>query len=123
MGLSDPPSGRCGLGGKPCLLYCKERQAGAGRVGFCQECAGRLGGLRTAGYGFIRSYVPVPKTDPWAIRQAAALINNAKRPFILVGQGVELGGAQEEARQLIERADIPAVALCWACLLCRPTIR
>ena len=45
------------------------------------------------GTDFIRSYVPVPKTDPWAIRQAAALINNAKRPFILVGQGVELGGA------------------------------
>ena len=60
------------------------------------------------GTDFIRSYVPVPKTDPWAIRQAAALINNAKRPFILVGQGVELGGAQEEVRQLIERADIPA---------------
>ena len=36
------------------------------------------------------------------------MINNAKRPFILVGQGVELGGAQEEVRQLIERADIPA---------------
>ena len=41
------------------------------------------------GTDFIRSYVPVPKTDPWAIRQAAALINNAKRPFILVGQGAE----------------------------------
>ncbi len=49
------------------------------------------------GTDFIRSYVPVPKTDPWAIRQAAALINNAKRPFILVGQGVELGGAQKKS--------------------------
>ena len=45
MGLSDPSSGRCGLGGKPCLLYCQERQAGAGCVGLCQERAGRLGGL------------------------------------------------------------------------------
>ena len=57
---------------------------------------------------FIRSYVPVPKTDPESVRQAAELINEAKRPFILVGQGVEIGGAQEELRTLIERADIPA---------------
>lgn len=57
---------------------------------------------------FIRSYVPVPKTDPESVRQAAELINGAKRPFILVGQGVEIGGAQEELRTLIERADIPA---------------
>ena len=57
---------------------------------------------------FIRSYVPVPKTDPETVRQAAELINGAKRPFILVGQGVEIGGAQEELKQLIERADIPA---------------
>lgn len=57
---------------------------------------------------FIRSYVPVPPTDPESIRQAAELINGAQRPFLLVGQGVEIGGAQEELRQLIERADMPA---------------
>ncbi len=57
---------------------------------------------------FIRSYVPVPKADPDAIRQAAELINNAKRPFLLVGQGVEIGGAQDEVRRLMETADIPA---------------
>lgn len=57
---------------------------------------------------FIRSYIPVPKTQPESVRQAAELINNAKRPFILVGQGVELGDAQQELRQLIEKADIPA---------------
>lgn len=57
---------------------------------------------------FIRSYVPVPKTAPEAVRTAAQLINAAKRPFILVGQGVELGGAQEEVLRLMERADIPA---------------
>ncbi len=57
---------------------------------------------------FIRSYVPVPKTAPEAVRTAAQLINAAKRPFILVGQGVELGGAQEEVLRLMERAGIPA---------------
>lgn len=57
---------------------------------------------------FIRSYVPVPKTSEEAIQQAAELINAAQRPLVLVGQGVELGEAQDELRTFIEKADIPA---------------
>ncbi len=57
---------------------------------------------------FVRSYVPVPKTDTEAVRRAAELINGAKRPLVLVGQGVELGQAQEELRRFIETADMPA---------------
>jgi acetolactate synthase-1/2/3 large subunit len=57
---------------------------------------------------FIRSYVPYPKLDLNAMRQAAELINNAKRPLALVGQGVELGNAQEELKAFLEKADIPA---------------
>ena len=57
---------------------------------------------------FVRSYVPYPKLDSEAVRQAAELINNAKRPLALVGQGVELGNAQEELKAFLEKADIPA---------------
>lgn len=57
---------------------------------------------------YIRSYVPVPETDEESIRQAADLINNAQRPLVLVGQGVELGHAQTELRTFIERAGLPA---------------
>ena len=57
---------------------------------------------------FIRSYVPYPKLDDDAVRRAADLINNAKRPLALVGQGVELGNAQEELKAFLEKADIPA---------------
>ena len=57
---------------------------------------------------FIRSYVHSPKPDMDAIREAARLINNAVKPFVLVGQGVELAGAQAELRQLLEKAQIPA---------------
>ncbi|MDR0937894.1 MAG: biosynthetic-type acetolactate synthase large subunit [Mediterranea sp.] len=57
---------------------------------------------------FIRSYVPVPDTDPTSIEEAACLINHARRPLVLVGQGVELAGAQEELRAFIEKADMPA---------------
>ncbi len=57
---------------------------------------------------FVRSYVPYPKLDDEAVRQAAELINNAKKPLALVGQGVELGNAQNELKQFLEKADIPA---------------
>ena len=57
---------------------------------------------------FVRSYVPYPKLDVDAVRQAAELINNSKKPLALVGQGVELGNAQEELKAFLEKADIPA---------------
>ena len=57
---------------------------------------------------YIRSYQPIPDTDPDAIRQAADLINAAERPLVLVGQGVELGNAQSELCAFIEKAGMPA---------------
>lgn len=56
---------------------------------------------------FIRSYVPIPPTDKQSIIEAAALINEAKRPLVLVGQGVELGNASEELKAFIEKAGLP----------------
>ena len=57
---------------------------------------------------FVRSYVPYPKLDTAAVQAAADLINNAKKPLALVGQGVELGNAQDELVAFLEKADIPA---------------
>ena len=57
---------------------------------------------------FIRSYVAQPKLDMKAVKEAAELINNAKKPLALVGQGVELGNAQQELLRFLEKADIPA---------------
>ena len=57
---------------------------------------------------FVRSYVSYPKLDMEAVQTAASLINGAKKPLALVGQGVELGHAQEELIQFLEKADIPA---------------
>ena len=56
---------------------------------------------------FIRSYVPVPATPKGAVEKAAALINKAKRPLVLVGQGVELGHAQQELQAFVEKAGLP----------------
>ena len=56
----------------------------------------------------VRSYKPLPKPDLKAIEAAAALINNAKKPFIVFGQGVILGHAEEQLKALVEKAGIPA---------------
>ena len=57
---------------------------------------------------FIRSYVPIPPTDKQSIVEAAVLINESKRPLVLVGQGVELGNASDELKAFIEKAGLPA---------------
>ncbi|TAE29329.1 MAG: biosynthetic-type acetolactate synthase large subunit [Candidatus Kapaibacterium sp.] len=58
----------------------------------------------------IRSYNPVPKARPDDIEAAAKLINGAKKPFILVGHGVLLSGAQEEFKTFVEKTGIPAAS-------------
>ena len=56
----------------------------------------------------IRSYIPVPKPEPGAIAEAAKIINEAKKPLALVGQGVIIGNAEEELLAFLRKADIPA---------------
>lgn len=58
----------------------------------------------------IRSYRPKPIVRAEYIEQAAALINTAKKPFILFGQGVILGRAETEFKAFIEKSGIPAAA-------------
>ena len=56
----------------------------------------------------VRSYVPVPKTDITSIEAAAKLINEAKKPFVVWGQGVILSEAEEAFKAVIEKAGIPS---------------
>ena len=57
---------------------------------------------------FIRSYIPIPEVNPTQIEAAALLINQAKKPFALVGQGVVLSNAEKELKEFLEKANIPA---------------
>ncbi|MDB5025930.1 MAG: ilvB [Mucilaginibacter sp.] len=56
----------------------------------------------------IRSYRPKPIVRQQYIKQAADLINQAKKPFILFGQGVLLGSAEQEFKAFVEKSGIPA---------------
>ncbi|RYY69772.1 MAG: biosynthetic-type acetolactate synthase large subunit, partial [Chitinophagaceae bacterium] len=56
----------------------------------------------------IRSYRPKPIVRKEFVQEAAALINEAARPFVIFGQGVILGNAEKEFKQFIEKAGLPA---------------
>jgi acetolactate synthase-1/2/3 large subunit len=56
----------------------------------------------------IRSYRPKPIIRKEYIRAAAEMINKAERPLVIFGQGVILGKAEQEFKQFIEKAGLPA---------------
>lgn len=57
---------------------------------------------------FIRSYIPIPELNSDQVKLAAEIINSAKKPYALVGQGVVLSNAEAELKAFLEKADIPA---------------
>ena len=56
----------------------------------------------------VRSYKAVPKADIKDVETAASLINAAKKPYIIFGQGVILGEAEKELKAFVEKSGIPA---------------
>lgn len=56
----------------------------------------------------IRSYSPKPTLNKEKVKEAAELINNAKKPYIVFGQGIILGKAEAELKAFVEKSGIPA---------------
>jgi len=56
----------------------------------------------------VRSYVPTPVASKESLSKAAVLINAAKKPFIIFGQGVILSEAEKELKDFVEKSGIPA---------------
>src|ERR1700704_3628799 len=56
----------------------------------------------------IRSYRPKPIVRKKYLEEAAKLINEAKKPFVIFGQGIILGEAETEFKNFLEKSGIPA---------------
>ncbi len=56
----------------------------------------------------IRSYLPEMRVDPHQVKAAADLINDAKKPMVLFGNGIIIGRAEDELKEFIEKTGIPA---------------
>ena len=55
----------------------------------------------------IRSYRPKPKLNSTLVEEAAILINEAKKPYLLIGQGIMLSNAEQELLNFVEKSGIP----------------
>ncbi|HET9055159.1 MAG TPA: thiamine pyrophosphate-binding protein, partial [Cyclobacteriaceae bacterium] len=58
----------------------------------------------------VRTYSPKPPLDHASVEAAADLINAAKKPYMLVGQGVQLSGAEKEFLAFVEKSGIPVAS-------------
>lgn len=56
----------------------------------------------------IRSYLPEYPVDPFQVKAAADIINEAKKPIVLFGHGVIIANAEDELKEFIEKTGIPA---------------
>lgn len=68
----------------------------------------------------LRSYVPFPKVDLSKVQKAAELINKAKRPLLLAGQGIIMAKAEKELQSLLEKTGMPCASTLLG-LSCLPT--
>jgi len=87
--------------------------AGSGRPGpvvldFTKDAQNGLAEYEPCLCEFIRSYVPVPKTDDVALMEAARMIDESKKPFVVFGHGVHLSGADRELEVFLDKGNIPA---------------
>lgn len=58
----------------------------------------------------VRSYVPVPKVDLSILEKAIELINQAEKPYLLIGQGILLAEAENELLEFVEKSGIPVAS-------------
>ena len=58
----------------------------------------------------VSSYHPYRKARPEKIQQAADIIDKAKKPYMLVGHGILISGAQRQLQQFVEKTGIPVAS-------------
>lgn len=58
----------------------------------------------------VRSYVPLPKTDFALLEKAVEIINQAERPYLLIGQGILLSEAENELLAFVKKSGIPVAS-------------
>ena len=87
-----------GRPGPVVLDFTKDAQKGTADFEGYKPCTG------------LRSYKPMPEPDPEAIDKAVKLIDEAKRPFVVYGQGVILSHAERQLSEFLRKGGIPAAS-------------
>ena len=58
----------------------------------------------------VRSFQPKPKLNADQLQAASKLLNEAKKPLMIVGQGIMLSNAEEELRAFAEKTGVPVAS-------------
>ncbi len=58
----------------------------------------------------VRSYHPKPSLDWEQVKAAADLLNKARKPMLIVGQGVMLSGAEKALLEFVEKTGVPVAS-------------
>lgn len=87
--------------------------AGTGRPGpvvldFTKDAQTGLSDFNYSKCSFIRSYVPEVEALEADLDEAARMIDQSSRPFVVFGQGILMSGAEQALMDFLEKGDIPA---------------
>lgn len=58
----------------------------------------------------MRSYMPKPQLDMDKVKEAAQLINSSTKPIVIVGQGVQISGAENELKTFLSKTNFPVTS-------------
>lgn len=59
---------------------------------------------------YLRSYMPCPTLDTQQIDSAIALLNSCERPMVIIGQGIQISGAEEELKEFLSKTNFPVTS-------------
>jgi len=94
---------------KEAFFIAREGRPGPVLIDVCKDVQNATGLFRYDMEIELPGFEPWPSVDMDQVRQAALLINQAERPLILAGHGVQLAGVARQLLELVEKAEIPVV--------------
>lgn len=94
---------------KEAFYIAREGRPGVVLVDICKDVQNDSGLFRYDYEIDLPGFEPYPEVDKDAVAAAAQAINQAERPLIIAGHGVQLAGVSEQLRELAEKAELPVV--------------
>lgn len=94
---------------KEAFYIAREGRPGPVLVDICKDVQNDTGMFRYDMEIDLPGFEPWPKVDASRLDQAAEMINQAERPLIMAGHGIQLSNTGQTLLELVEKANIPVV--------------
>jgi len=94
---------------KEAFYIAREGRPGVVLIDICKDVQNDSGIFRYDYEIDLPGFEPYPEVDKDAVAAAAQAINQAERPLVIAGRGIQLADASEQLRELVEKAELPVV--------------